>query len=54
MTSRYAIDFQGFIYVESDNIQDARQAGSDILSAALPYQFHDGNWEIIGVEAKDD
>jgi len=54
MTNRYAIDFQGFIYVESDNQDDARQLGSDILSLAMPREFFEGVWEIVNVEVDND
>jgi len=54
MTKRYAIDFHGFIYVDSDNQDSARQLGSDILSRAMPREFFDGVWEIVNVEVDND
>lgn len=51
---RYAIDFQGYIYVDSEDEDSARQMGSDILSAALFFQFQDGEWEILNVEEDAD
>lgn len=47
---RYAIDFSAWIYVTEDNKETALQKASDIISDALPYNFHDGDWEITSIE----
>ena len=47
---RYAIDFSAWIYVTEDNRDTAFHKASDIISDALPYNFHDGDWEITTIE----
>lgn len=51
---RYAVEYEGYLYVDVDTEYDASANGSDILSAALPYGFHDGNWMIVNVELDND
>ena len=43
---RYAIDYEGFIYVDADNIDQATQIGMEILSASHPYDHFGGDWEM--------
>ena len=52
--TRYAIEYAGYLYVDVDTEYDASANGSDILSTALPYGFHDGDWEIVNVELDND
>lgn len=47
---KYAVDYSGWIYVEASSAEEAMQAASNILSAAMPYEFHDGDWEIVDCE----
>ena len=51
--SRYVVTYEGFLYVESDNADDAWQLGEEILSAALPQDFHGGDWEIWEASKKE-
>lgn len=48
--AKYAVDFSGWIYVDAENDGAAINAASEILSVALPYEFHGGDWEIENVE----
>lgn len=52
--SRYAIGYEGYLYVDVDSEYNAAASGSDILSTALPYGFHDGDWEIVTIELDND
>lgn len=52
--SRYAIEYAGYLYVDVDTEYDASANGSNILSTALPYGFHDGDWEIVNIELDND
>ena len=51
---RYAIEYTGFFYLDVDSEYDAAANASDILSTALPYRFHDGDWEIVTIELDND
>ena len=51
---RYAIEYTGFFYLDVDSEYDAAANASDILSTALPYKFHDGDWEIVNIELDND
>ena len=51
---RFAIDFDAWIYVEAPNQVAAFQKASDIISDALPYNFHGGDWEIVSIEESED
>jgi hypothetical protein len=52
--TRYSVDYEGWICVDADNPEEAMQKASDILSKALPYQFHGGDWELTNTEEDED
>jgi hypothetical protein len=51
---RYAIDVSAWIYVTADNRETAFHNASDIISDALPDNFHGGDWEITNIEESED
>ncbi len=52
---RYAIDYQGWLYVEATDEKDAMNKGLELLSDTLHYDYTRGeDWEITNVEAVDD
>jgi len=52
--TRYAIDYQGWLYLEATDRFDAMNKAMEFLSETIPYEWQGGDWEIINVEVADD
>jgi len=52
--TRYSVEYEGWICVDADSHQEAMNKASEILSEALPYQFHGGDWELTNTQEDKD
>lgn len=52
--ARFAVDYEGWIYVEAGSESEAQALASEILSVRHPYDEFGGDWEITGTEIQEE